>query len=108
MILTVVMYYQVLFLLPSRAELLPLGVLSTGFFRVFYYFRRRPPPPPPPPGNLKPVGIILSCCKRFCRLVAGFCLAFGRSSRALLGLGLSSDPHPFKLQAIYRAAPRIS
>ena len=41
MILTVVMYYQVLFLLPSRAELLPVGRALYWILSFFYYFRRR-------------------------------------------------------------------
>lgn len=41
MILTVVMYYQVLFALPSRSDLLPDARTLYWIFSFFYYLRRR-------------------------------------------------------------------
>jgi len=35
------MYYQVLFLLPSRSELLPVARALYWILSFFYYFRRR-------------------------------------------------------------------
>jgi hypothetical protein len=41
MILTIVMYYQVLFALPSRSDLLPVARTLYWIFSFFYYLRRR-------------------------------------------------------------------
>ena len=41
MILTVVMYYQVLYSLPSRSDLLPVARTLYWIFSFFYYLRRR-------------------------------------------------------------------